>query len=772
VPIALFDHLLLLAAIVCAATLVRLLRRSDGIGRGYAIVVGAGLVWAVLAIGGDRFSGVIALASVILTVVLPWGLEHGARFAFARGHLVWLGRLSSVRAMLMPGSGLGRQLPIIEGLALLERKGVDAALGHFRRLADEAEDPAEVSVIHEQIIAMLFHGQRWDEGIAYYERRFHVGYAALRPSLALGLLRAYGESGQLETAAGLLRAIEEGPLGGDPNSAELLGQAWLTFLAYAGAVVPVDEVVQRRRFGLFGLSPATAELFKGIALGRAGKPEQAAETLSKVEGLAGPRDYRVLAAARSMLDRVDQAPARVEQAPVESDGPQAESQVPDGWAAVHQLEPELRHYVNLVTIRLRGFMIASPRLPGRERMWTTTTLTVALALVYAVHLLRGGGSMGLLELGAMSEDLWRGGSWGRVFTAAWIHVDLVGLLFDIYAIWLAGQVVERMLGSARMAWATIVAALAGVAASVLSLPLLWEFGFDSLAIVAPTGGNLMAVGAITAALWQLLPSRSRAVMPRSRRNLAVTLTLLLVANLLTSWPGLVGFGVAPVALLVTALVASLTVLSWPTDASLVVRRVLGVGVGLALVANLVAFVAVLREDPEAYLVESRAQRCELGGVVVHTPIGVTPMTLDRKVPFDLPIVDGLLDTLELRDGSLVQLAVYRGLGSGDRPALFELVEGLAGELVATAPGPLPSPFAELLADDPSWRGWDLWRNGERVGRVIEHRLPDAPSDAPATIMLLASPASAVDHAPTVYAAILAEAQVSLDAVERPRCRVK
>jgi membrane associated rhomboid family serine protease len=755
VQIELFDHLLLLAAIVCAATLVRLLRRSEGIGRGYALIVGAGLVAAVLAMGGDRFFGVIALALVVLTVIVPWVLEYGSRFAFSRGRLIWVARLSSSRSMLMPGSGLSRQLPILEGLALLDRKGVDAALAHFRRLADEAEDAAELAVIHEQIVAMLFHGQRWDEGIAHYERRFHPGYAALRPSLALGLLRAYGESGRLETAAGLLRALEEGPVGGDPGTAELLGQARLTFLAYAGAVEPVGEIVERQRFAELGLTAATAELFKGIALARAGEPKQAVETLSRIEDLAGPRDHRVLEAARSILDGVRRASALAVSESAE-------------------LGPELRSYVELVGDRLRAFVIAAPAIRTQTRPWMTHAVMVTLSLIYGVHLLRGGGGLGLLELGAMSEDLWRSGSagaWGRVFTSAWIHVDLVGLLFDVYAIWLAGQVVERMLGPARMACATMLAAFAGMAASVMALPYLWDLGLDSIAIVAPTGGNLMAVGAITAALWLLVPRRTPLLAARSRRNLVVTLTLLLVANLLTSWPGLIGFGIAPVGLLVTILLATLTAVVFPVEAPQWIRRVLGGIVGATLLANLVALVLVVAEDPEAYLVDHRAQRCELDGVGVRTPIGMTPMSLDRDVPFELPIVDGLLDSLELRDGSLIQLAVHRGPVGDEQPALFELVEELDDEISATAPGPLPEPFAELIAAQPNWRAWDLWRAGYRIGRVVEHRLPDASAAEPATIMLLATPPEAIDHAPAVYAAILRDASVLANASERPRCQV-
>src|SRR5690606_18539772 len=236
--------------------------------------------------------------------------------------------------------------------------------------------------------------------------------------------------------------------------------------------------------------------------------------------------------------------------------------------------------------------------------------------------------VGLLELGEMSEDLWRSGtagSWARVFTSAWIHVDLVGLLFDVYAIWLAGQVVERMLGPARMACASMLAAFAGVAASVLALPLLWDLGLDNLAIVAPTGGKLMAVGAITAALWILAPRRTPLLAARSRRNLVVTLTLLLVANLLTSWPGLVGFGLAPVGLLVTILVATLVAVGFRVDASRWARRALGGLVAVALTVNAIAVVLVVAEDPEAYLVDHRAQRCELGQVVVRVPIGAATM---------------------------------------------------------------------------------------------------------------------------------------------------
>jgi membrane associated rhomboid family serine protease len=766
----LFDHLLLLAAVLCAVTLVRLVRRSDGAERGYALLIGALLVTSVIALGQSPFFGALALAGTGLTVILPWLLEHGSRWAFARGRLSLTARLGIARAMLMPGAGLHRQIPILEGIGLVERRGVDAALAHFRRLADQAEDAVELAMIHEQIVAMLFHGQRWDEGIAHYERRFHPGYAALRPSLALGLLRAYGESGRLDTAAGLLRALEDGPVGADPNTSELIGQARLTFLAYAGAVEPVDELVARQRFGDLGLSPATAELFKGIAQARAGAPREAAETLRKVEQLAGPRDHRVLQAARDALAEVGR---RLRGEPVR---PESSERAGEPASPSVELEPELGRYVELVGQRLREFIAAPPTLRRQERTWVTQGVIMISAMIYGVHLLRGGGSVGLLELGALVEDLWRAGSWGRVFTSAWIHVDLVGLLFDAYALWLAGQLIERLLGPVRMGLVTIGAAIAGMAASVISLPWVWELGLAPLARVGATGGNLMAVGASTAALWLLLPSRTPMIGSRVRRNLVVTLALLLATNLITNWPGALGFGMSPIALLTSVTVASVIALL-PKRSSGLLGRVRETAAKLTLggllLASAVAGVLVLGEDPQREAIDHRRWTCEVAGVELHTPMWFVEQSLDRDVPFELPVVDGLLDTLELRDGSLVQLAVVRDGGPSEvdgevRPKLGD--DALAG-LGVTAAGSLPEPFAAKLADEGRhWRAFDLWRNGERVGRMIERELPEV-GQAPATVVLLATPASALEHAPELWVAILADASPVGEPDRRTVCRV-
>src|SRR5690606_14278061 len=116
----------------------------------------------------------------------------------------------------------------------------------------------------EQIVAMLLHDHRWSEAVSHYESHFQPGYASVRPSLALGILRAYGELGQHDASAKLLAVIEDGPLGAEAGAAELLAQARLTFLAHVGAIGAVEDALMQGRGRQVGLSPGTATLFLGI----------------------------------------------------------------------------------------------------------------------------------------------------------------------------------------------------------------------------------------------------------------------------------------------------------------------------------------------------------------------------------------------------------------------------------------------------------------------------------------------------------------------------
>lgn len=717
-----YEHLLLLVIVVQGMTLLRVLRRSDGEQRGYAFVVAGVAVLAGIGLGrGERFWGTIGIALSVLTVIVPWVLEAFSRWAFGRGNLSIAVRAAALRGMLMPGAGLARQQQILHGIGLLEREGVDAALGHFRELAQATEDGGELALIHEQIVSMLFYGQRWDEGIAHYERRFHPGYAAMRPGLALGLLRAYGESHRLERAAGLLRALEEGPVGADPRSAEMLGQARITFLAYAGAASVLDEVITGDRVRDLGISPATGALYHGIALARAGDPERAEAALRRVESLAGPRDQRVLDASRTTLGRVMEATV--------------------------DLEPELTHYVHSVASRLRRFLDTAPVARPRGPLVATFGIMIGFAFAYGLWLLRDRGGIAILELGAMMPQLWASGGWYRLFTAPWLHVDVITLMFDIYAVWLAGHMVEQVYGSARAAFTAIGGALVGLLAG------LWLNPYSMMAMAA---GNLMVVSMIVAALWTLLPSRSPALSDRARRTLGVTLVLLFIANLLASLPSFLGLDFPPVALLAAGAWGTATSLGLPVSLPRVVTRGLGAVVVGALLVTGYAGGMLAREDPEQSLIDARTQTCTLSQVELHVPPGFEWTRPDLgDAGFAVPGFDGVTDMLALQAGDLVQVAVIEAEGTEDQPALVVAQPELARQFgITRAPDEAPIGWPSA-GEGTTRRAWELRRNGEVVAQLVER--PLARGDDRVTLMMLASPGVALTHTPRLYAAIFEEA---------------
>ncbi len=718
-----YEPLVLAAAIVLGMTLLRLFRRPNGTPLIFALLIAAELAMAVAGLGATTSPwGIAAICLCILTVVVPWLLEGAAKRLFSRGQMTMAVRLTGLRAMLMPGSGLARQQEILRGVSILDREGVDAALRHFRGLLQATEDPQEEALLNEQIVSMLFYAQRWSEAIAHYEGRFPLGFAAMRPSLALGLLRAYGEAGRIESAVTLLRILENGPMASDPSGADLLGQARLTFLAYAGEPGYVDLALGHDR--LLGMSAASGALFLGIAFARAGQVERATSELNRVGTLAGAKDERVVAASKSALDHVREATI--------------------------EIAPELRHYVVAVGERLRSFLNSGEQAPRRRRTMIVTYSLAGLMIVgYAAVLLLDRGGLGLISLGGFTEELLRAGSWGRLFTAPFVHGDLISLVLDLYSIWLAGQIIERLQGSARMLTICLGGAAAGLWAASVAEPM-------PMTIIA--GGPAMAVAAIVGALWTLVPARRWTISARARRSLMLTLLLLLGAQMLACLPSMVGLSVTPISLGAAALVATIlaTTLSGPTPAPWLRRLFAAFALALVGVGIFGAY-HVLGEDAEAYLVAHRGPDVTIDGVRLALPHGFRRQAERDEGPggLPLPLYAGLADETALHGGALVQVAVTPV--EGDGVAMFSLDPGLAREVTIVHEAAVPPPIAEALdAVAGAWRSYQISRNGEIVAQVIERRIPGSGR----ALMLIAAPPEATRHSVYLYAALLAEASAA------------
>lgn len=780
-----FEQLVLLTAVLSGLAFARRLRRRDTGARGYLFVLAACFLLAVgAALQADRFLGVIAIAMGLLVVVVPYALELAVPMAFNRGRLRLAVALAGIRATLMLGAGLGRQQEILRGLAVLERDGVDEALRYFRTLADEAEDDAERWLINEQIVSMLFYGQRWDEGIAHYEARFPPQHAAMRPALALGLLRAYGESGKLETAAGLLRALEEGPVGADPRAGGLLSQARLTFLAYAGAASPVAAALTEPRRRVLGLSPASGALFRGIALSRAGEPTAAKEELTRVEDLAGASDDRVVEASRNALAQL---------AGIDTQGSADDSaeEATDGSAPV-QLGDDLGTYAARVAERLESFLRAAPSSQRRTTLVATPLLMLGLAAGYLGVLALGRGGFGVLVAGGLTPELWRAGSWGRVLVGAFVSGDPIALLLSLYAVWVAGPLIEKIFGGGRLAVTGLLCGVAGLGLSAATVR-------DQASIVA--GSSFVAFGIVVAALWTLLPGRTPTIASRARRSLAIPLLLVAAALVLSAVPGMLVSDVAPAGLAAAAVVAIVVIGIVPHHGR--ASRGLAWLAAPLLVLLGVAVAQVSREDVEAFAI-ARRDGVTVAGVFVQVPSQITPTDPRPRSRLPLAVQRGLVDEVALRGGAVVQVisapplepaepatgadaGEAAGRGEDESNATPNALLRLAPELdreLGVIDGELPPGFAaawESLQDasgeapdgenngggsdagdtaDPATgpralRVTKLRRNGADIGLVIERTIGNAPHQR--TVALVAAPGDALDHAPRLYATILHDA---------------
>lgn len=709
---ALYQNLLVLAGIILAMVLLRTLRRPGG-PRGYAAVLALQLALAFAAIVyEDRYLGTVAISLCALTVVVPALLERGARQLFALGRPRLAVRLSGLRALLMPGAGLGRQQQILRGFALLERDGVDVALAYFRGLVNAAEEPAELAVIHEQIVAMLLHDHRWSEAVSHYESHFQPGYASVRPSLALGILRAYGELDRHAAAADLLRVIEDGPLGAEAGASELLAQARLTFLAHVGALAAVEDALMSDRGRRVGLSPGTATLFLGIAAARAGESQRADALLQQVPALARRSETRLGAAARTARAHIDEPPPA--------------------------LSEDVQTYVQAVSGRFRASLRDRTSARKLQPLVLTTALITASAGWYVVTLAAGWAGVGLLRAGALTGELWRAGSWGRLFTAPFVHADLLSLLLDCYSIWLAGHVLERIHGWARTGLVALLGGAAGMWAAAAANP-------DPAQMIG--GGNAMAVSVLVATLWTLLPNRTPGLLSTVRRSVVLTLLFLLGAHVFACLPTAYGLRSTPLALGTSAFVASALALLLPPSLPAWTRRPIAALclAGIAVVG--LAAVKVAREDPIAFAAAHRDHPAVEGGVALALPASFERVEADARRHPAMRVFPGWLDGQALRGGHLVEFLVAEGLTDADGPALFALDPTLARELVIR-PEDDPAPAFAGFAN------YTLQRNGEPIARLIERRLGDR------ALLLLAAPPSALDQAAELYAAILSDATLA------------
>ncbi len=140
----------------------------------------------------------------------------------------------------------------------------------------------------------------------------------------------------------------------------------------------------------------------------------------------------------------------------------------------------------------RSFRQRVQQLPGRA--WVTPTLVALNLIAYVVACVLSGGVIldpyELHRLGANSGLYTTQGEWWRLLTGTFLHIGLPHLAFNMWALWNAGRLTERLFGSGPY---LVIYLLTGVLASLAST--VWN---PHLMSVGASGAVFGVLGALLA----------------------------------------------------------------------------------------------------------------------------------------------------------------------------------------------------------------------------------------------------------------------------------
>jgi rhomboid protease GluP len=155
-------------------------------------------------------------------------------------------------------------------------------------------------------------------------------------------------------------------------------------------------------------------------------------------------------------------------------------------------------------------------LPGVDRKPFVTWTLLAVNIVLWVAMENAGGSDNpevLLEFGAMFGPLIARGEYWRLFTAMFLHVGILHLLFNMFGLFIFGRLVEGIYGHGRF---TAIYILSGLAGSVAS------YWLNKIAIGAGASG---AIFGILGTLVAFFVAKRNAMGDMGRQNLTAILVM-------------------------------------------------------------------------------------------------------------------------------------------------------------------------------------------------------------------------------------------------------
>jgi rhomboid protease GluP len=428
------NHILLFIACVSPLVMLAQTLRRGGVFRTWrlaslAVLLVTGWAWLV---NRDTAGFVGGGAWLVLLMAPASGIRRVSelathqRYARARQWAVPL-------RFLHPSGALRAQAELLRALELAQAGNFSEALGLLAPLRNNHTNAGR------QAIAQSFRLRgEWTNLVGWV--RSEVPPAARRTDFALMplYLRALGETGGRDEMvlefANLLTTA--GPISQPSWSYQ---SSLMTVLAFCGRLHSYDKPATFRKFPreLRDFWMATSELAAG----------NLSPGLAQLEKLRAPANDQLL------LSEIAQ---RLRAADFIANAPLSQP----GFALLHRIEQSDR---------------PPPRVFGSETRWPTTAVLIFIVLnilMFGAEVWFGGSTnpRTLHRLGALEPAVRFGGEYWRMLTSLFLHYGPLHLIFNLYALFVIGPGMERIIGSVRFAFYYLMAGL-GSSAGVLLLRL-------------------------------------------------------------------------------------------------------------------------------------------------------------------------------------------------------------------------------------------------------------------------------------------------------------
>jgi membrane associated rhomboid family serine protease len=391
-----------------------------------------------------------------------------------------------------------------DALHLIARGQVEQSLTRLEDLAAQPMPWMVHATVHIWRLSLLITLRQWERAVAFYESTHDWGALGQVAQVRLFAARAMAEIGQIERALRSLQFVALSPRTVGAKQTQL----WATRIAVtalAGDPDRLEELLRRREYGLRSRKfKRFAAYWRGRCAFMRSQRAEAISQLTQALELTRPGD-------RLWRDAITEHLRRAESGELPADSTARD--------AIYEHRQELLRNAEKETAAWRALMHLGRPEPA------TLSLLLVFAGVYLVGSLFLHGSLQerLWLWGGNTPDTVKNGEWWRVFTALFLHANLLHLGMNGAGLWLFGSAVEKTMGRWRF---LAVFLLAGALGNLLSASLA---RYD--VAVGASGGIFGVIGAFAVAVWRLRSPMYFAL----RRRLLFFLALMVTLDFSIGW---------------------------------------------------------------------------------------------------------------------------------------------------------------------------------------------------------------------------------------------